>query len=398
MANILDYLDWRGDLSLCADPFNEVDNYICAQFGTPDFTMIIPENAREITLREAVDYYGTLWGEKGDRLGLLVSPHVLPMLRKCRDTVRFGDIRLSHFVNIVDEYLTEQFSAVCVHLCDGSCYVAFRGTDDTLLGWEEDFMLCVLDQVAAQRDALAYLENIAREVEGPIMVGGHSKGGNLAVYAAIHASEEVQRRITAVYNNDGPGFRESVVHTPGYLRMEDRIHNLLPQHSMIGLLLEQSGQIDIVRSVKAGPEAHDGFNWEVLGTRFVREADFSRSGKVFNEVIERQIAGMDQQQRSDFVNELFLLLCSTGAKTLTELMAQGRRVSLTLLRDSRKSPALHSFLLELFSKVMREYAGDVAADMKESVLDYASDMMKQGRRLLSLDRDAEESDAPADDQ
>ena len=136
----------------------------------------------------------------------------------------------------------------------------------------------------------------------------------------------------------------------------------------------------------------------MLGTRFVREADFSRSGKVFNEVIERQIAGMDQQQRSDFVNELFLLRCSTGAKTLTELMAQGRRVSLTLLRDSRKSPTLHSFLLELFSKVMREYAGDVAADMKESVLDYASDMMKQGRRLLSRDRDAEESDAPADDQ
>ena len=375
MANLVDYLDWRGDLSFRTDPFNEVDNYICSQLGTPDFSLIIPENAREITLKDAVRIYSSLWGERGDKLGLLASPMVLPLLRKCADTVRYGDVRLSHFVNIVDEDNTEQFSAVCVHLCDGSCYIAFRGTDDSISGWKEDFLLSVLDQLPAQRDALDYLVQLSSEVEGELILGGHSKGGNLAVYAAVHAPAYIQNRISAVYNNDGPGFRESITNKPGYERMDGRIFSILPQHSVVGVLLEQSGHPTIVKSTTAGPESHDGFNWEVLGTQFVRCADFSRSGKALHEAMDRAIAGKDQQERREFVDAFFDLLTSTGAKTLTELVSSDKRVLLSLLRSSRKNPTVHSFLFEIMKDVMKEYAENVAEDVAE-------DMREFGKKLL----------------
>ncbi len=390
MANIMDYLDWRGDLSLCTDPFNEVDNYICSQLGTPDFSLIIPENEREITLKDAVSFYTSLWGERGDKLGVLASPMVLPLLRKCVDTVRFGQVKLSHFVNIVDEDSVEQFSAVCVHLCDGSCYIAFRGTDDSIMGWKEDFLLSVLDQVPAQKDALEYLQKVASEVEGELILGGHSKGGNLAVYAAINAPEEIQARIADVYNNDGPGFRESVMHTPGYERMETRLHTILPQHSVVGVLLEQTGHPSIVKSSRAGAESHDGFNWAVLGTRFVREKEFSRSSNALHEAVERAIAGKNQQERREFVDAFFDLLGSTGARTLTELLDRGKRSTLALLRESRKNPLISEFVSEVAENALKEYAEDMAEDVLDSVKDYAEDVVEFGKRLLGRDETGKE--------
>ena len=365
MANILDYLDWRGDLPFRADPFNEIDNYICSQLGTPDFSLIIPEDSRQLSLPNALETYSSLWGERGDDLGVLSSPMVLPLLRKCADTVRYGCVRLSHFVNIVDEVRSEQFSAVCVHLPDGSCYIAYRGTDDSILGWKEDFLLSVLDWVPAQRDALEYLERIAADIEGELILGGHSKGGNLAVYAAVNAPEEIQKRIRAVYNNDGPGFRESIQHTAGYERMAERIISILPQHSVVGVLLEQSGHPVIVKSSKAGPESHDGMNWEVLGSRFVRCEDFSRSSKAMNRAMAHAIDGKTQAERREFVDDFFLLLTASGAKTLTEFFAPGNRALLALLRDSRRIPIINDFVSEVAEVAMKEFAGDVAEDVKD---------------------------------
>ena len=268
-------------------------------------------------------------------------------------------------MNIVDDVQAEQFSAVCVHLPDGRCYLAYRGTDDSILGWKEDFLLSVLDWVPAQRDALEYLERIADDVEGELVLGGHSKGGNLAVYAAVHAPEEVQRRIRAVYNNDGPGFRENIQNTEGYGRIADRVFSVLPQHSMVGILLEQCGQPIIVKSAKVAPESHDGFNWELIGTKFVRCEDFSRSAKAFETAIERAIAGKTQAERREFVDAFFLLLTATGAKTLTEFFAPGNRAFLSLLRNSRKIPAIHNLVTEVAEIAMKELAGDVAVDMRE---------------------------------
>lgn len=367
MANYMDYLDWRGDLSLTADPFNEVDNYICSQMGMPDFTMIVPENGQRVTLADTVERYGSLWGKRGDNLGVLSSPYVLPLLRRAVETERFGKTELSRFVNLYDEEKDEQFSAVCIHLPDGSTYIAYRGTDDTLTGWKEDFLMCVLDEVSAQADALAYLRAAAEETEGPLILGGHSKGGNLALYAAIYAEEEIQNRITAVYNNDGPGFRADLTETAGFQRIKDRMVTILPQHSIVGTLLSPLGESIIVNSVRKAPESHDGFYWQVMGNRFVRCDALSRYSRALDDAVDRAMEDMDSGERREFVESLFDALGSTGARTLTELSGQGLRRVLEVLRESRRSPAVQSFLGSVAELTVRELADEMAGDVRERV-------------------------------
>ena len=362
MANILDYLDWRGDLSLAVSPFNEVDNYICAMVVTPDYTGV----ARgEQTLRELIAAYDDLHGEAGIRLGTLASPHTVPMLRRLGDTVRFGELRVRDFERRYDAEITEQFSAATVLLPDGSAYIAFCGTDDTLTGWKEDFLMSATDEVPAQRSALEYFCRAAEGFAGPIRVGGHSKGGNLAVYAALHAPEALQSRIVEVYNNDGPGFRKSMTGTAEYERIKDRLRFLLPQHSMVGQLLEQGGVRQIVESAVSGMWAHDGFNWQVKGTKFVRCEELSLAARAFGDAMAEIQARMDETERRETVEALFDLLGSNGAQTLTELEHQSPLEAMSLLKESRKKPEVRAFLEDMLGIMFTEYTEELRESFDE---------------------------------
>ena len=362
MPNIMDYLDWRGDLSLAVSPFNEVDNYICAMVVTPDLTGAI---TGEQPLRTVMAAYDALHGEAGNRLGTLASPHTVPMLRRLKDTVRFGDLRVRDFVRRYDVKETEQFSAATVLLPDGSAYIAFCGTDDTLTGWKEDFLMSTTDEVPAQRSALEYFCRAAESHSGPLRVGGHSKGGNLAVYAALHAPEALQQRIIEVYNNDGPGFRKSMVGTAEYRRIRDRLRFLLPQHSMVGQLLEQGEERQIVESSVGGIWAHDGFNWQVKGTRFVRCAELSLPARAFGDAMAEIQSRMDETERRETVEALFDLLGSTGAETLTQLERQSPRETVTLLRESRKKPEVREFLEDMLGIMLAEYTEELRESISE---------------------------------
>ena len=363
MPNVMDYLDWRGDLSLAVSPFNEVDNYICCMIVTPDYTGCV---TGEQPLSEVMAAYDKLRGEAGNRLGTLSSPHTVPMVRRLKDTVRFGDVHVRDYERRYDTEDTEQFSAVTVLLSDGSAYIAFCGTDDTLTGWKEDFLMSATDEVPAQRDALAYFCRVAESFSGPIRVGGHAKGGKLAVYAALYCPETLQKRILAVYNNDGPGFRKSVVGTAEYERIKDRLHFLLPQHSMVGQLLEQGEVRNIVESSVSGMWAHDGFNWQVKGTRFVRCEELSLSARAFGDAMASIQERMDETERRETVEALFDLLGSTGAETLTELERQSPLEAITLLRQSRRKPEVKEFLESMMGIMFTEYTEEIRESVSEN--------------------------------
>ena len=185
MPNILDYLTWRGDVPFSVSPPNEVDNYIHCKIGTLDFTGIVPENELYVPLPQAVEAYFAAGG--AEKLGALSSPYIAPMVKRLPETVRFREVMLTGFRQVYDEKKTEQFSALTLRLPGGQHYVTFRGTDDTIVGWKEDCLLTVMDEIPAQRDAVEYLTWAASVYPGKIAVGGHSKGGNLAMYAAAMA-------------------------------------------------------------------------------------------------------------------------------------------------------------------------------------------------------------------
>jgi len=356
MPNILDYLDWRGDLSFTQSPFNEVDNVVLCKFICPNFTDIIPAGSKGggITLSSATEEFFRRYGDE-PKIGLLAPRELVPMMRKLKDSVRYGQLLLSDYINRVDLVLEEQFSALTYLLPDGTRFVTFRGTDDTLIAWKENLNMGIKDVVPAQVDAAIYLESIAVKYPEMLRVGGHSKGGNLAVFAAIHLPEEYQCRLLAVYNNDGPGFRQSVLDTPEYQRIRSKVVTLVPQYSLVGMLLSHEEEFEVVQSEVSGLMAHDGLTWEVLGTKFVRSSDLALKSRILNSALYYWAAGLDTERRKEFISDIYDLLTSTGASTLTELTENKLRQSLKLIQKLKREPEVRAFLVEVIELLIKEY-------------------------------------------
>ena len=257
-----------------------------------------------------------------------------------------------------DEKKTEQFSALTLRLPGGQHYVTFRGTDDTIVGWKEDCLLTVMDEIPAQRDAVEYLTWAASVYPGKIAVGGHSKGGNLAMYAAAMVPESVQERIGNIYNNDGPGFQEKILQTEGYRRIKPRIKTILSQNAMVGTLLWNDCDYTVVKSTAALLGAHDGFTWETTPTSFVRCENLSPSARAFDRAMEEVLVGMSMAERQEFIEEFFGTLTATGAVTLSDLSARMLRETLRFARAVHQEPSLHKMVNETLEAMAKGYAAE----------------------------------------
>lgn len=324
MANILDYLDWRGDLTLRQSAFGEVDNLILAELSFVDFGGIVPEPGKGggVRLDRAADDFFSRHGKKSGEIdmGVLVPDAIPVLLEKMAASTRFRTMKLGGFVDYLDVEKAEQFAALSIELGNGAVYLSFRGTDDTIAGWKEDFLIGCMPQVPAQRKAVQYVAEIARQYpRRKLILGGHSKGGNLAVYGGIFCPPAVQKRIAAVWSNDGPGFHEEVLTRPEHERIEDRIHSIVPKSSVVGMLLEHEEKYTVVDSSQSGLMQHDGFSWVVLGSHFVTLREVSRQGHLNDLVLKDWVHSLSQEQREKFVDGLFAVLSASGAVTLTDL-------------------------------------------------------------------------------
>jgi len=351
MANALDYLSWRGDLDFRVSFVNEVDIFLFSQLSTPDYTGIADSGF--VTVAEAAAAYFSTHSEDVSNLGVLQSASVLPMLKKLASCPRYRDVRIGNYVSIINSGNTEQFSALTSVLPDGTMVVSFRGTDDTIIGWKEDFNIALLDEVPAQTDAVHYLNLAASGFCGDIIVCGHSKGGNLAIYAAANANDEVKSRLVKVYSFDGPGFRSSFVSGEDYKSIADRTVTVLSQNSIVGLLLNDVGAERIVKSNVAGPMAHDGFNWEVLGTEFVSCPELSPISKAFNKAADDTILKMPHEELEAFIEEFFDILLSGGADTIAGFTGLKASVKLDIVKALLTAKNTGAFRNEFLEKLVR---------------------------------------------
>lgn len=335
MPNLFDYLEWRGDLTFDEVPVCEVDNLIFCLLAYVNLDGIVPSDSAKgrVALRHAAADYFFTHNDSVDRpLGLIVPSDILTLFRRMAHTRRFRDLELTNYVNTVCEQREMQFSALTIRVSSEQLFVAFRGTDDTLVGWREDFNLSHMDEIPSQRMAASYLDHLDMTQDTILYVGGHSKGGNLAVWGAIHAKPEVRRRILRVYSNDGPGFSEGMVTSENYRSMADRICRFLPEDSLVGLLLEHDGNHAVVKSNRKGLYQHDGLSWEVLGASFLRADSLSSKGVRHDTVVRERIDGMTREERRKFTSIMFTLLEATGAKTLTDLHKGGPKTLITMIK------------------------------------------------------------------
>lgn len=308
MGNIFDYLTWRGDLTFTQDPPNAVDALIFSTLtyvGYGETAERPPETAASLR-RCAEEFFALENPESRVR-----SKKDMELLRCAAATARFGHCGLCLYRSVLLPEQETQFAAMTFLLDDGSMFLAYRGTDNSLVGWKEDFNMTFQQTVPAQRLAQEYIREAALAHTAPMRVAGHSKGGNLAVFAAARCSPTVRKRILTVYNNDGPGFTKYMIGDPGYNAIVPRIQTYIPQSSVIGMLLEHEEPFIVIRSKSVGIMQHDPYSWEVEGPHFLPVQEVTESSQFLDATIKTWFAGMTNRERNQLVEVLYGLL-TTG--------------------------------------------------------------------------------------
>lgn len=317
MGNLFDYLRWRGDLSLNTVPVTPVDALIFSTLSYLNFEGIVPRNMQNpIPLHVAADAFLSL----ADALDRVRAKSDLQLLRAAADSPRLRNTRLAFYRSKLIPEEETQFAATAFLLDDGSAFLAFRGTDYSLVGWKEDFNMSFQDSVPAQREAVAYVAELAENYPVLLRLGGHSKGGNLSVYAAAKASPNIQKRILEIYNLDGPGFTETMMQDAGYLAIVPKIKTYIPESSIIGMLLEQRNDYHVIKSRQLGLLQHEPYSWEIQAGDFEHTEEISKGTRFADKAITNWLRDMTPEERGAFVDATYQLLSASGASSVGELL------------------------------------------------------------------------------
>ena len=367
MGNIMDYISWRGDLSFAQSPFNEVDNLILACFSYVNLDRI-PAVTRQkgIELKKLVKEFKKLHTIKeleADKSFIRLAPF---MMFEMAESVRFGNCVIRNYVNEIVTEAEQQFSAVEIVLDDGTSYISFRGTDDTIIGWKEDFNLST-GVVPAQERAVEYMQRISDKASGMLRVGGHSKGGNLAIYGSVMC-KSVHDKILEIYSNDGPGFSKEFQESPETAEMMPKIIRIIPEYSIIGTLLEHEKQPIIVASTSRGLLQHDGFSWEVQGPGLVRRDRLNKTALRFIEILHKWIDGMDTEQKRLLIEDLFATLQASGYENLSEVQSGGiKSLAAMVKRLDKFAPESRGMMQELLTAICGGWLEQLQENTKDKL-------------------------------
>lgn len=355
MAVLSDYIKWRGDLEFWQDGFNEFDNLV---FSAISYVMMDEifntSDCKVLSLRLISDsYFSREYDPKkyGINSVLNNTPEILRQAAACK---RYDNVLIRNYVSTVDTSRTLQFAAMEFLIPDGTSFIAFRGTDDTIVGWKEDFMMSV-SETEAERDSVAYLNLVASCSSRNLRIGGHSKGGHLAVYAAAFCDEKIKDRILRVYSNDGPGFTSDFIKDKRTKSIQNKVLRILPVESIVGMLMEPVGKSIIVKSTAKGFAQHDLLSWCIDGMQFEKVSKISKGSAIFDKAITDWLGSFDDSERSTFVEELFSVLEASGMNTLTEIQDNRARTIPAMSRQFKTlSPQTKDKVNEVIKNLFSE--------------------------------------------
>lgn len=328
MANMFDYLDWFGDFDWYTVPFNEVDNLIFSQLSYLDLDGIVPaargkDAWHSVTVTQAAQHYSELYpAENPADLGPLISAHTNALLPAMAATKRFRDVRLRGYEARLDLDTHEQFGAVCAELPDGTIYVAYRGTGDDLVGWLED---CEMSYkvVPSQEHALEYLQRMGYLTRGPLRVGGHSKGGNLAAYAVAFCKPQLRERVIDVWCNDSPGFENQVIPLDSVRPIVPLVHFYTPEFSVVGALFDHLVEPVVIKSSGNNIMEHSAIEWQVMRGNFVRGTSTDNGSALVRQTFNQLMDSRDLPGRKKLLDALYAALTQQGIHGMADMFSRG---------------------------------------------------------------------------
>jgi hypothetical protein len=326
MAYLFDYISWRGDLEFDKVPFNPVDNIVFSQLSYLPMENIVPgQSEREtVTVEELAANYALMLRDYPSGLtNDMTVNDAISVINAIGSAPRYKNCRLFGFTNNIDLGQEKQFAAYCAIIgrkrLSRKMLVVYRGTDMTLIGWKESLNMSFIASIPSQKEAVSYLETMARKFHYPLIIAGHSKGGNLAIYASAFCGKLVRRRITAIYSNDAPGFHKQVIESEGYKAICPRIRSFIPQSSLVGMLLEHGETPMVIKSSANGPMQYNLCTWEVTYNNMVNAGELTPQSRFIDNIISEWIDQIDEGQRQQFIQAIYEILVSCDAESVADL-------------------------------------------------------------------------------
>ena len=283
--------------------------------------------------------------------------------------------RFNRMADYKDPYVTKlfdldleaekQFAAITIWLPKGYKYVSFRGTDMSLVGWKEDFNMSFMQNIPSQLEALKYLNDIGSRYIGKLIVGGHSKGGNLSVYASMFCKKRIQKKIVEIINADGPGFDETIFNTESYIKTLEKVKTYIPQSSIIGRLLEHDEDYEIIHSTQKGIMQHDIYSWQVNAANLVRIPNLTNDSQFVNKVVRDWLKNTTPEQRKNFVNIIYDVLITTDAKSVHDFGVETIKKVATVIKTYKNIEKEDRKEIEKMIKLMFESAVKTIKDKRK---------------------------------
>lgn len=318
-SNIFDYLQWRGDLDFNSNKVNEIDIVILTQIAILNLKGIIPEINEDASINIA-DAYEVFHKDGRDkkRIGLIIPNTIIRAFNKIHKTPRFKHIEAMHYIEDISIEKEEQISATTFKISENEYVICFSGTDDTIIGWKENFNMMYKFPVPAQECAREYVNKVMHlHPSAKFYISGHSKGGNMALYSTYTCDDDVFKRIITTYNYDGPGL--STKDEDFFIESRTKkIISIVPQSSVVGVLFDHKEKISYIRSIQNGAYQHDVFSWLVKCTDFVYEKDLTKEGIAIRDKTKEVMSEMSELEKEKFANNLYLLLSAGNSTNLID--------------------------------------------------------------------------------
>ena len=325
MKNMLDYIKEFGHVSFEERAFSEIDALVLTELEYLPLENVVPsdENGENfVTVKEIAEYMQEHKQELFDENPMMMTEERHEVSQVVATASRYQGLKFFGVVSEWDKDTTKQFAAITVEVEPSVRLVIFRGTDDTLIGWKEDFLMTYSPLVAAQTDAKEYLAKQASLFDGDLMVSGHSKGGNLAIYAAATQEEDVQLRLVDIFCFDSPGLHRSVLETKGYKNIVPLAMRYIPQDSLVGLMLESEVPYVIVKSNATGAMQHSAMTWEIEDGQFIKMEKLTKNSQLNDQTFKKWTESVSDEELELFWNVFFELLFSVGIDTVNDLYGQ----------------------------------------------------------------------------
>ena len=380
---LLDYLAWRNDVPLSIAPFNEVDNVILAYLAYIDFAALRQEWDGFYDLKELFQCFCEKYSMEEIKTSGQFTERAPLLLQKMMEGARFQDTKVGYYVKDFDKDTVKQFTALCFLLPDGTNYVSFRGTDETITGWREDFLMSCQSETAGAKEAVNYMNKVAKILKGKLILGGHSKGGNFAMYAAAFCEAEHKDRIVQVYNNDGPGFREEVIQSSAFQEILPKILTVAPQSSIIGQLLSNPAKQHVIHSTAKGILQHDAMTWEAEKDVLV-SAELDELSEYTKTTLGSWLESMDDETRESLCTTAFSLIESTKSETFVEFSGNLRKNMEIIWKEMGKLPEeKKKEIMNALGNLMESSTQAAVSQIKSGGQTVLSQIQSSGQALLS---------------